>query len=381
MGPIRVDICMASRLTQPFVQEWGDLCEIGTITHPFCRPEFIISLAEAENRLEDLRIITVRVDNVLKGVLPLRYHQKRLYGMIPVTILESGGGEFTDRFDVILESDSVRQLIIETLWGSLQRERWDMLVFNDIVEGGPLEKLIHKARVDKCKVGQLLMKNVPYRKLSAQENLQANDIKPISKNMRQQIGRCERNLSKTGKLELFSFEENDRELWEQFLQMEDAGWKGKAGTSVLRSPSEQIFIEKALVAGSNRKCLIWHVLKLDGKLIAMQFAFIWKQRYFLQKISYDEKYSSYKPGQLLTNAVFRDIAARGLIEYDFLGKEEEWKLSWTHTVRRHLSWRIYRPGVLMSVLCELQNVIVPKAKRFANNVQRGVRFGKGRRIG
>ena len=149
---LNVEVFSGPNFSRSFIEEWSELCDQGTVEYPFCRPEWILAQAEVENHTGQLRIFAVYMDNKLQGLLPLRLEKKRLYGFLPVTTLVSAGGLFTSRFDIMIAAESVRQKVVEATWHQLQKEQWDILIFNDIPDGGILEDLVNLAREGRCPI-------------------------------------------------------------------------------------------------------------------------------------------------------------------------------------------------------------------------------------
>jgi CelD/BcsL family acetyltransferase involved in cellulose biosynthesis len=77
-----------------------------------------------------------------------------------------------------------------------------------------------------------------------------------------------------------------------------------------------------------------YFLEFDGRPIAGHFGLTHGNRYFVPKLAFDERYSALSPGHLLVNAVARDCAERGVVEFDFLGGQMEWKARWTPLARK-----------------------------------------------
>jgi len=57
--------------------------------------------------------------------------------------------------------------------------------------------------------------------------------------------------------------------------------------------------------------------------------------YYVPKVAYAEAHAECSPGQLLTEAVLKDLCARGLSVFDFLGPQMPWKRDWTSMERVH----------------------------------------------
>jgi CelD/BcsL family acetyltransferase involved in cellulose biosynthesis len=55
----------------------------------------------------------------------------------------------------------------------------------------------------------------------------------------------------------------------------------------------------------------------------------------LLKAGYDPEFARYSPFNLLCERLIRASFDEGLVEFDFLGADAEWKMRWTRTTRAH----------------------------------------------
>jgi CelD/BcsL family acetyltransferase involved in cellulose biosynthesis len=126
--------------------------------------------------------------------------------------------------------------------------------------------------------------------------------------------RRERRLQERGTLALEQAKDGETlaSALEDFLALEAAGWKGRAGTAASQNQGERDFIERAVTAlGRDDKVLI-HRLRAGGKVIAAAIALKSGDTAWGWKVSYDEAYAEYSPGVLavagLTEALLADAA-------------------------------------------------------------------------
>lgn len=102
--------------------------------------------------------------------------------------------------------------------------------------------------------------------------------------------------------------------FEEFLELEAAGWKGRRGSAMAELPKVAAFARRA-VAGlaSNGRARILS-LRVDGRPAAMLVCFIAGGTAFTWKIAYDESLARFSPGaQLMLDApplLFADPAIR-----------------------------------------------------------------------
>ncbi|MFU8831719.1 MAG: GNAT family N-acetyltransferase [Wenzhouxiangella sp.] len=118
---------------------------------------------------------------------------------------------------------------------------------------------------------------------------------------RRELRRQQRRLGELGELEFQNLTASDDiEEWIQdFLALEQSGWKGRAGTAMALDPAEQCFFQTVMrqLFESNR--LLMLRLRLDGRTISTQVNFSSGPGAFSFKVAFDEAYAKYSPGVLL----------------------------------------------------------------------------------
>ncbi len=94
--------------------------------------------------------------------------------------------------------------------------------------------------------------------------------------------------------------EDDLAEWtDNFLALENAGWKGKAGSALAQAKPTETLFREALVGAAEQGRLERLSLTLDGRPIAMLANFITPPAAFSYKTTYDEAYARFSPGVLL----------------------------------------------------------------------------------
>lgn len=86
---------------------------------------------------------------------------------------------------------------------------------------------------------------------------------------------------------------------EEFLALENAGWKGRKGTSILSQPADAAFFRDAFCAMVRAGAASVHILRLDGRALAMQLVLGAGAGAFTWKTAFDEEFSRFSPGSLL----------------------------------------------------------------------------------
>jgi len=86
---------------------------------------------------------------------------------------------------------------------------------------------------------------------------------------------------------------------DSFLLLEQAGWKGSAGSALACSPDTEAMFREALHGAARRGKLERLALTLNGRPIAMLATFLTPPGAFSFKTAFDEDYARFSPGVLL----------------------------------------------------------------------------------
>jgi CelD/BcsL family acetyltransferase involved in cellulose biosynthesis len=123
----------------------------------------------------------------------------------------------------------------------------------------------------------------------------------MRKKKRKEIGRLRARLAELGNVR-FNIAKDEAGIAQhaaQFLSLEEAGWKGKAGSALASSPDTEAFFLDLIAGGSAANRVEMLRLCLDEKPIAMMVNFLALPGSFSYKIAFDEDYARFSPGVLI----------------------------------------------------------------------------------
>lgn len=109
---------------------------------------------------------------------------------------------------------------------------------------------------------------------------------------------------------------------QEFLALEAAGWKGRAGTALGARRKDQAFFHAVVDAQAPRNRLEIHSLRVGGEPVAAVVFLKSGSAAFAWKIAYDEAHASVSPGALLLLEATRDLMARGVSRLDSCASDE-----------------------------------------------------------
>ena len=120
----------------------------------------------------------------------------------------------------------------------------------------------------------------------------------LSGKRRKELRRQEKLLREQGRLEYLELtDSSEAERWfEQFLQLEAQGWKGKEGSALAANAAAREFFLQTVRAAFARDQLMMLALCLNGQPIAMKCNLLTGPGAFAFKIAFDENFAAYSPG-------------------------------------------------------------------------------------
>ena len=115
---------------------------------------------------------------------------------------------------------------------------------------------------------------------------------------RKELRRQRRRLGELGTLTFEAFSTRpDIDAWiADFLQLEAAGWKGRAQTAIAQQEAERRYVAESLRAAADHDRLLAVDCRLDGRPIAMHINLRAGTGCFSFKTCFDEDFSAYSPG-------------------------------------------------------------------------------------
>jgi CelD/BcsL family acetyltransferase involved in cellulose biosynthesis len=135
----------------------------------------------------------------------------------------------------------------------------------------------------------------------------------------------------------------------RFEVVENAGWKGRENTSVKAMPANARFCQLAAERYAAAGWMEWNFIEGDGTTIGAHYAVRVRRTIYLLKIGYDERYSSFTPGNVLIEKAVEHASAAGDVDEVNFVADCEWHRHWA-MARRELHDVIILPNIpLVSV--------------------------------
>ncbi|MCY0092461.1 GNAT family N-acetyltransferase [Hoeflea sp. J2-29] len=138
-----------------------------------------------------------------------------------------------------------------------------------------------------------------------QSTLDAEDYlgHAVSPHHRREMRRQWRRLSEHGEVTYTVARQPDeiRYHLEEFLTLEDSGWKGRRKSAMVADRYRAAFAREAINSLAETDSVRIHSLALDGEAIASMIVFVSSGDAWTWKTAYDETYARYSPGKLLVD--------------------------------------------------------------------------------
>jgi CelD/BcsL family acetyltransferase involved in cellulose biosynthesis len=340
--------------------EWERLRVASGARGPFLTPAWLAICATSLAR--ELRLLVAHRGGRLVGAAPLMLERRNLLHL-PARVLRSLSDDHSQRFDVLIAPEEPDAVAAALFAHATRMGGWDVMELRDVADGeSGAARLAAAARACGHSIYRWPAARSPYLTLGDFEHT------GTSKH-RANIRRRRRNLEAAlGPLTLERVDARDRALddaLDEGFALEAAGWKGDALSAIACSPELTRRYRALAHAFAARGELALYFLRAGTRRVAFHFALVSDGTYFLLKPGFDPSLSSHSPGQLLVDAVARDLEARGVRELDFLGEDMPWKRDWTEQARPQ-SWHlIFSRGPWGRVLFAWKSSVVPALKRLA----------------
>lgn len=315
---------------------WDDLWWRSDVTIPTYRAELVAQWIEHFAPDADFHALVVQDGRDWVAVLPLvRRKSGRVLnaGTLPLN-------EWVSRGELLLDPDADVDAVLDTWLAAATRLPLHLLRFDEVALDAPYWRAFQRA-VSRAAMAADFRPQYPVAWIETDHDWEACR-KRWSRKHRQAMSRALRRLAKQGEPSFTSLSElapDDVEAWMRSgFDIEDRSWKGRAGTSVMRTRGMFEFFTRQAVQLAAWGQLDLHFLESRGRPVAFAYGMNAKGVYHSCKIGYDPEYAFCKPGQLLRyrmlEAFHADPDRRAI---DCIGPMTEAHRSWrpaTHAVGR-----------------------------------------------
>jgi CelD/BcsL family acetyltransferase involved in cellulose biosynthesis len=301
-APPAVDLraCAWSDCTAaPFVAAWDALAQRASEPNPFYESWYLLASLSALDPAGSVRLLVCEAGGELVGLLPVA-REARYYGR-PLPHLASWSHANCFLGAPLVAAGREREFWRALLgWADREAGCGLFLHLAGMPLGGPLHRALDAVLAEQSRTAGLVHREerAMLQSAEAPEDYLAASL---SAKKRKELRRQRTRLAELGEVD-FTREQDDEGLegWiDSFLELEQAGWKGRAGSALAAHPATAALLRDSLRGAAARGRLERLTLSLDGRAIAMLANFIAPPGMFSFKTAYDEDYARYSPGVLL----------------------------------------------------------------------------------
>lgn len=295
-------------------REWKGLVRDASEVNCFAEPWFAKAGLDHLAAALDLKLVEVRGDNGLIGIIPLCV--ARSYGRMPVSHVEN----WRHHHD-FLGTPLIRAGEEKAFWLALLRHLdgapWAKAFFHvdNLVEGGPVHAGLQAASADLGRECAVVHRRVRAA-LASMLSPEAYYEKQVRKKKRKELKRLYNRLEELGPVRFEHLSaKDDLDAWcDDFLALERRGWKGSAGSALGCDNATERFFRATLAGARKAGRLDFLRLSVAGRPIAMLVNFLAPPGGFSFKIAFDDDYARFSPGVLIQIENLQ-LLARGDLEW------------------------------------------------------------------
>jgi CelD/BcsL family acetyltransferase involved in cellulose biosynthesis len=281
------------------LHSWNALAQLAVEPNPFHESWYLLPALRSLDPGETAQVLLFETSDVLAGMLPIarnsRYYGRRLPHLGDWT--HPNGFLGTPLVAPGFERAFWRALLS---WADKNAGNALFLHLSDIPLDGPLHQALSDVLAESERPAGLVFRE-ERAMLAAGKCPEDYYAEALSGKKRKELRRQLTRLSEQGEIR-FAREAGDEGLaeWtEQFLALEAAGWKGKAGSALGQSEATTALFRQSLEGAAARGRLERLSLTLEGRPLAMLANFICPPGAFSYKTTFDESFARFSPGVLL----------------------------------------------------------------------------------
>ena len=281
------------------LHSWNALAIHAVEPNPFHESWYLLPALRALDPGESVKFLLFEVGDVLVGMMPLareqRYYGRRIANLASWTHPNCflGAPLVAPGFE-----RAFWRALLE--WADHKCGKALFLHLTGLPLGGPLHHALADVVAETKRPAGLVFRE-ERAKLVAGKSPEVYFTEALSGKKRKELRRQLARLAEEGEVNFVRQADGESlgEWTDQFLALEAAGWKGKAGSALAQQAATEALFRQSLEGAAAQGRLERLTLTLDGRPIAMLANFITPPGAFSFKTTYDEAYSRFSPGVLL----------------------------------------------------------------------------------
>jgi CelD/BcsL family acetyltransferase involved in cellulose biosynthesis len=274
--------------------EWTALADIASEPNAFAEHWFVAASLPSMAAGRDIRLLEVRRGQRLIGLLPVEAH--RGYARLPVRIVHNWAHDQMFLMTPLAAAGEERAFWTAIL-ATLDDADWvsGLLHLRGLNDEGPVLRGLNEVRA------AAIVHREVRALLESELDPQAYYERAVRQKKRKEIRRLRNRLAEQGPVTTRSLDAAAAlDSWcDAYLAMEQAGWKGGAGSALACRPETDAFFRAVIRAAWDSERLQFLRLDVGDRTIAMLVNFLSPPGSFSFKTVFDEAYARFSPGVLI----------------------------------------------------------------------------------
>lgn len=298
-------------------------------------------------------------ENEIVGVVPFYVDLVKTALPFPVRRLRfvGDGSEDSDNLDLIFRrgyEESCTHAMLDWLAAD---SRWDICELNTLpLDSAALPLLLRQLKDRRWVSGRL---ERPRSTISLPETWENYIKQTISKKEKTKIGYYTNRLQKRFQVSIAKCadaQELSASL-EALFKLHQKRWQSRGGPGTFASAQRCELYDHMAASFLQRGWLEFWMLKLNGKAVAAQYGFRYRNAVYSLQEGFDPAHSPDRVGYLLRAHVLKTLIEQGVCQYDFLGGEDPSKDRWGAKVGSYADIHFARPHTRGSFYLNLDQTI------------------------
>jgi CelD/BcsL family acetyltransferase involved in cellulose biosynthesis len=325
---LRIDEIRNNSALAALREEWVDLhtrCHDAT---PFQRPEWLLPWWDQFHQGE-MFVITIRAEKRLITLAPW-FIQHQPNGARHLLFI---GTPNTDYHDILVDPDFESEALaaLADHLGN-QQTRWDICDFQELTNSSAVLQM--PCPTD-CSTWTASGKTCTFLEIGATTDLSGILPHHICRNLRhaqhraERLGVVEYDLANASNLE---------DSLAALFELHRARWAAEGEPGGVLKEQELWPFHREVARGFVRSGILrFHVMKLNGKIIACIYILQNRRRAFAYLSGFDPQHLKLSPGAMILGHAIQYAAEQSVKEFDFLRGREDYKLLWG--VKERMNYR------------------------------------------
>lgn len=303
--------------------EWLTLFNAIENPSPFLHPDWVKVWLQSFASNSEINILCIK-DQGLTIAITLLLGNTSLKNLLPVRELYIISNNQSPRPGLIISTDMRFAVSVITRILEKHNLKWDFIRFNGVLEAES-KALLESIDITK-KLKLISRQTVRYASLKLSNSFE-DYLANKSATFRRSLRKADNALSRLGQLDWSMTTPNSEDpdlknCLHDFFTLDSNSWKRHSGEWLEGNPQLSAYYENLVKTLARSNCCGFFFLTLDDQPIAGIICILMKQRLYVLKSSYDERFAKLSPGTSLFHRLVEYSYKQRLTEIDFLGNAE-----------------------------------------------------------